>query len=92
MSAATVCGGPRRIGDATHRTRVTSITLRSGGRGPKMPGVSGWGLFVAIVAGLLLASAFLGNLFASRRRRRPRISVYETIRRRLESDRDRGPG
>jgi len=49
--------------------------------------VSGWGLFVAVVAVLLLATAFAGNLVASRRRRTPRLSVYETIRRRLDAER-----
>jgi len=52
--------------------------------------VSGWGLFVAIVAGVLLATAFVGNLLASRRRRTPRLSVYDVIRRRLDAERDGG--
>ena len=69
---------------------MTSVTLRSGDLGPKMPGVSGWGMFVATVAALLLATVFLGNLIASRRRRAPRLSVYELIRRRLESERGGG--
>jgi CRP-like cAMP-binding protein/Zn-dependent protease len=55
-----------------------------------MRGVSGWGMFVAIVAALLLASAFVGNLFASRRRRTPGVSVPGAVRRRLEAERARG--
>ena len=90
MSAVTLGAGPCRVGDAPHRPLVTSVTLRSRDLGPKMPGVSGWGLFVATVAALLLATAFLGNLYASRRRA-PRLSVYELIRRRLESERRGGP-
>jgi CRP-like cAMP-binding protein/Zn-dependent protease len=53
--------------------------------------VSDWGLFVAIVTVVLLVTAFTGNLFASRRRRRSRFSVYETIWRRLGPHRGSGP-
>ncbi len=49
---------------------------------PRCAGVSGWGLFVAVVAVLLAGTAFVGNLLASRRRRTPGVPVYELIRRR----------
>jgi hypothetical protein len=49
-------------------------------------GVS-WGTVIATVAVALLGGAFLGNLFASKRRPAPRLSVYSTIQRRIEDER-----
>jgi hypothetical protein len=45
-----------------------------------------------VLAGLalvVLISALVGNLYASKRRAGPRVSVYDTIRRRLEAERAR---
>ena len=49
------------------------------------------GLLLGVVL-VLVAGAFLGNLYASRRRRVPRLSVYAVIRRRLEGSADRERG
>jgi hypothetical protein len=45
-----------------------------------------------VLAGLalvVLIGALVGNLYASKRRAGPRVSVYDTIRRRLEAERAR---
>jgi hypothetical protein len=49
-------------------------------------GVS-WGTVITTVIVALLGGAFLGNLFASRRRPAPRLSVYSTIQRRIDDER-----
>ncbi len=49
-------------------------------------GVS-WGTVIATVAVALLAGAFVGNLFASRRRPPQRLSVYSSIQRRIDDER-----
>ena len=46
-----------------------------------------WGPVVAAVIAALLAGGLVGNLFASRRRPAPRLSVYGTIQRRLAEER-----
>lgn len=46
-----------------------------------------WGTVVAAVIAALLAGGLVGNLFASRRRPPPRLSVYGTIQRRLAEER-----
>ncbi len=50
-----------------------------------------WTTVVAAVVIALLAGGFVGNIFASRRRPPPRLSVYASVQRRLESERTR-PG
>jgi hypothetical protein len=45
------------------------------------------GTVIAAVVAALLAGGLVGNLFASRRRPPPRLSVYGTIQRRLAEDR-----
>jgi hypothetical protein len=45
------------------------------------------GTVITTVVVALLGGAFLGNLFASRRRPAPRLSVYSTIQRRIEDER-----
>lgn len=49
-------------------------------------GVS-WGTVIATVCIALLGGAFLGNLFASSRRPPPRLSVYSSIQRRIDEER-----
>ncbi len=44
-----------------------------------------WGSVLAYIVLALLAGGFVGNLFASKRRR-PRLSVYGTIQRRIDQD------
>jgi hypothetical protein len=67
-------------------TSSVSHSLQSrGGSG----GVS-WGTVLATVCVALLGGAFLGNLFASKRRPPPRLSVYSSIQRRIEDERRAG--
>jgi hypothetical protein len=49
------------------------------------------GTVIAAVVAALLAGGLVGNLFASRRRPPPRLSVYGTIQRRLAEDRPARP-
>ena len=44
---------------------------------------------LAALALIVLVGAVAGNLYAQKRRARPRLSVYEVIRRRLEAERAR---
>jgi hypothetical protein len=44
---------------------------------------------VTAVVIVLVAGVFVGNLYASKRRRRPAVSVYDAVRRRLEAERER---
>lgn len=46
-----------------------------------------WGTVIAFVAAALFAGAFVGNLFASKRRPPPRSSVYGAVQRRLDEER-----
>ena len=46
-----------------------------------------WGTLAAAIAGALFAGGFIGSLFASRRRRPVRPSIYATVQRRLEEER-----
>jgi hypothetical protein len=45
---------------------------------------------LAAIALVLVAGVVVGNVFASRRRRRPAISIYRLLEDRLEDE--RGPG
>jgi hypothetical protein len=49
------------------------------------------GTVVTAVLVALLAGGFVGNLFASRRRPPPRLSVYGTIQRRIDEERTAAP-
>lgn len=53
---------------------------------PDGGGIS-WGTVAALVAAALFAGAFVGNLFASRRRPPSRPSVYGVVQRRLDDER-----
>lgn len=53
---------------------------------PEAPGLA-LGTVVTFVAAALFAGAFLGNLFASKRRPPPRPSVYEAVQARIERER-----
>ena len=44
---------------------------------------------LAGLALIVLVGAVAGNLYAQKRRARPRLSVYDVIRRRLEAERAR---
>ena len=46
-----------------------------------------WGTVITVVLVALLAGGFVGNLFASKRRPPPRVSVYGSIQRRGDDDR-----
>jgi hypothetical protein len=46
-----------------------------------------WGTLAVAVVGALFAGSFLGGVFASRRRPKPRPSIYGTVQRRLEEER-----
>jgi len=54
------------------------------------PGGAPWGTVAVAVAVALIAGAFVGNLFASRRRPPPKLSVYSAIRRRIDEERSAG--
>jgi hypothetical protein len=47
-----------------------------------------WSAILTAVLVVLLAGGVVGNLFASKRRRVPKPSVYEAIERRLDSEHD----
>jgi len=51
-----------------------------------------WGTVVAAILVALLAGSVIGNVFASKRRPPPRLSVYGTIDRRLRSERESSSG
>jgi hypothetical protein len=53
---------------------------------PEGSGIT-WGMVVALIAAALFAGGFVGNMFASKRRQPARGSVYDAVKRRLESDR-----
>jgi hypothetical protein len=54
---------------------------------PKDGGGVSWGTVIATVCIALLGGAFLGNLFASSRRPPLRLSVYSSIQRRIDEER-----
>ncbi|MGH2636228.1 MAG: hypothetical protein ACRDHU_08805, partial [Actinomycetota bacterium] len=66
--------------------RGETVSIRRGFASPEPEGL-GWGTVATAVIVALLAGGFVGNLFASRRRPPPRLSVYGTIQRRLDADR-----
>ncbi len=79
-------------GDAQVRFRAVDDAGRSAGAlgsigSARAGGGVSWGTVVATVAVALLAGAFVGNLFASRRRPPQRLSVYSSIQRRIDDER-----
>ena len=72
--------------DATDDAGLTSSVTRDIQSGKTGGGVS-WGAVLATIALALLGGAFLGNLFASKRRPPPRLSVYSSIQRRMDEER-----
>ena len=50
-----------------------------------------WGAILTAVLVVLLAGGVVGNLFASKRRRVARLSVYDAIQRRIDSEHDPSP-
>lgn len=51
-----------------------------------------WGTVLTVTMAAVLVGAFLGNLFASRRRPPPRLSVYGAMQRRIDEERSSAPG
>jgi hypothetical protein len=51
-----------------------------------------WGTVLTVTVVAVLVGAFLGNLFASRRRPPPRLSVYGAMQRRIDEERSSAPG
>lgn len=72
--------------EATDDAGLTSSVTRDIQSGKTGGGVS-WGAVLATIAIALLAGAFLGNLFASKRRPPPPLSVYSSIQRRMDEER-----
>ena len=50
-----------------------------------------WSTIVTVVLVALLLGGVVGNLFASKRRRAPGLSVYDAIQRRIDSEHDPSP-
>jgi hypothetical protein len=71
---------------STTTDRGEVVSVRRGFAEPASGGLT-WGTVVTAVVAALLAGAVIGNLFASRRRPPPRLSVYGTIQRRLDAER-----
>ena len=77
---------------------ATSVTALAQTVGPKPTEAAGsadgglsWSTIVTVVLVALLLGGVVGNLFASKRRRAPRLSVYEAIERRIGSEHDPSP-
>lgn len=51
-----------------------------------------WGTVLTVTVVAVLVGAFLGNLFASRRRPPPRLSVYGAMQRRIDEERSSASG
>jgi hypothetical protein len=69
---------------------ATSVTRRLAE--PPQDGGLSWETVVTAVLVALLAGGFIGNLFASKRRPPPKVSVYGTIDRRLRAERETPTG
>ena len=50
-----------------------------------------WGFVLTTVLAVFLLGGFVGSLFASRRLNRPRASIYDVIRQRIEQERVGAP-
>ncbi len=75
---------------ATDDSGVTESVVRDLS-GPGSEGAD-WGTVLAFVIGAVLVGAFVGNLFASRRRPPPRLSVYGAVQRRIDEERSSSAG
>jgi len=75
----------RVISDTGETARATQSLAK-----PETAGGFGWGTLVAFVAVALFAGGFIGNLFASKRRPSPRLSVYGAVQRRIDEERAAG--
>lgn len=75
-----------RATDDAGRTATVTRAVDTG----KPGGAPSWEAVAVTVAIALVAGAFVGNLFASRRRPPPRLSVYSTIKRRIDEERSAG--
>jgi hypothetical protein len=71
------------IGDRGERASVTTELER-----PKSTGFT-WGTVISAVVLALFAGGLVGNVFASRRRPPARLSVYGTVQRRIDSERQK---
>jgi hypothetical protein len=69
---------------------TTTVTRRL--QEPPEEGGLGWETVVTAILVALLAGGFIGNLFASKRRPPPRLSVYGTIDRKLRTERETSSG
>jgi hypothetical protein len=74
----------------TTTDRGEVVSIRRGFAEPEGEGLT-WGTVVTAAVAALLAGALVGNLFASRRRPPPRLSVYGSIQRRLDAERSEAP-
>jgi hypothetical protein len=70
---------------ATDDSGATEAVVR--GPSPRGSEGLGWGTVLAVVIAAVLVGAFAGNLFASRRRPPPRLSVYGAVQRRIDEER-----
>ena len=58
---------------------------------PQPPTGFSWGFVLTLVLAVFLLGGFVGSLFASRRLNRPRASIYDVIRQRIEQERTGAP-
>ena len=58
---------------------------------PQPPTGFSWSFVLTMVLAVFLLGGFVGSLFASRRLNRPRASIYDVIRQRIEQERTGAP-
>jgi hypothetical protein len=80
------CVAPEAVMWPGHESTTASLALHRNDGGAQDARVEG---VLAALAVIVLVGAVAGNLYAQKRRARPRESVYDVIRRRLESERAR---
>jgi len=71
------------LGDSSSFTTSASV--------PPPPRGFSWGFVLTMVLAVFLLGGFVGSLFASRRLNRPRASIYDVIRQRIEQERVGAP-